>query len=336
MYNAKLIQLLKKIDKKELKEFTSYLNGLYSKHSFPLTLFEHIAQYHPDYTHKKLDLDYIASTVFDKQKPKRISNEANKILNWLKEFLVWNHLQKSKRSLKYQQILLEEYRSRELESFMKKTLNSIDTQLENATSFGDMLSSIEIYHQAYFERLSQEQKIDRNYLNQLLSYTETLHELIQLKYTSEAIVRKQVFGEDEPKILEISTENSSNIILDNYRNLYTSIRTSNLVGFRKGIAFFKENVLNTPIDEQRFMIACLISGMAKPIREGNLNYIEIALDLYLFGLDNQILITGGYITNNMFSNIVSLAIAARKHQFAHNFVEKYSKYLDPKLGGASK
>ncbi|MCB0593285.1 MAG: hypothetical protein H6557_27835 [Lewinellaceae bacterium] len=70
-----------------------------------------------------------------------------------------------------------------------------------------------------------------------------------------------------------------------------------------------------------------INYCARKIRQGKENYIGQALQLYLDGIESEILIDNGHLSPWAFTNVVKLALRLRRYQWIEHFIQRYAPAL---------
>lgn len=331
MYNTKLITLLRGLSKEELKAFTKYLTALYGGKKTSIDLFQHIKKYaDTNYEHKRLAKEYIQTKVLQVDKEQRVSNEASKIYEWLNEFLIINRLKRDEHKIRYQQLLLEEYRARGIEKLVDLTLPSIEKELKKATKKpSDYLYEIEMYHEAYFNRLNEINPTNSIIFDKGYNSISQGLKLYQLKYACEAMTRRNMLNIPLPEIefIKVATTSTLGQV---YELLYGMFLDENVASFLEAKSFFESNFEEIPNQDQRFIIGAIINWGAKYMRKGKSDLNETLLKLYLFGLDKKILLKGGFIPDMMFSNMIALIIPVKNFELAKKIVSDYGSYLSPK------
>ncbi len=334
MHNTKLLTLLRTLKEEELKAFSKYLNALYGKHKAAMTLFQHLKKYQStDYNHKRLDKAYIQTKVLKTNNERRVSNEASQLYDWLNEFLVWRRIKSEDYKIRYQQILLEEYRERRIEKFVDRLLPSIEEQYaKSIKTTQDYLNEIEMYHQAYFGRFEERTVVDSTIFNKGLQALQQAYYIYILKYACEAKIRQGVVRENLKEITIPDEIEPFSLVAKMFQLLHQLYEGESLDSFKEVQIFYKKNYAELPIDEQRFTVVALINWGGKLMRKGRIDLASPLLDLYRFGLDIGILTKGVFLTSMMMNNIVSLAISIQKFDIAREIVNKYGDFLNPETG----
>lgn len=70
-----------------------------------------------------------------------------------------------------------------------------------------------------------------------------------------------------------------------------------------------------------------INYCARKIRQGKEDYIGQALQLYLDGIESEILIDNGHLSPWAFTNVVKLALRLRRYQWIEHFIQRYAPAL---------
>ena len=100
MTKGKFIQLLKTLDKKEIKAFSDYLNGNYGSQTQLLIVYEYILKYSKDYHAEKLKKEVALKKYFFPNgiSLKILNNRLSNLNKYLEEFLLWEKMKREKKS----------------------------------------------------------------------------------------------------------------------------------------------------------------------------------------------------------------------------------------------
>ncbi len=73
-----------------------------------------------------------------------------------------------------------------------------------------------------------------------------------------------------------------------------------------------------------------INHCIKRINSGEITYIRETFELYLFGLEQHILVqTGKFLSRHTFKNIIALALRLQEFDWAKTFIEEAPRWLEP-------
>jgi len=85
-----------------------------------------------------------------------------------------------------------------------------------------------------------------------------------------------------------------------------------------------------PPAEMRDVYLIAINYCIKRLNQGERQFIQVALDLYKQGLDNEVLLEDGYLSGFDYKNTLRLGLALKEYDWVEKFMEKYTNYLPPK------
>ncbi|MFN7116405.1 MAG: hypothetical protein ACK4TA_06360 [Saprospiraceae bacterium] len=345
MKNTKLIQVLKTLDKQELKAFDKYLTKLYNEHELVVSLFQYLKRFHPfpEESESKIDLEYITYKVFKLEKTKRISNEASKLLNWLEEFLLLEKIKRDAGQYEVQRLLIDVYKERKLTQFYFREIDKLKSVIqEERKDIWRSLHLMELNHAHYYHPFTEMLNPDETALNEAMLNAEAFYKMMTLKYQCELQNRLTVL-----QVPEISNLLDYNIIekpktsdeqYEIIHSLYVSAYQMFVTKSEEYYNQLKEALYQSaPLldkEDQLVLLVALINYNAKLIRQGNRKALVDTFGFFKYGADNQILETGGYITEGRFQSAVNIACELDEFSWADNFVERYRHLLTDKSESA--
>ncbi len=215
-----------------------------------------------------------------------------------------------------------------------KSLNSdLDFELYPESGWENIHFISEVNYgliEEYIVQTSSEEKQS----NYLAIFTKGLQAIEQSRYTyilkfaCEAKTRNSISREEIPDI-SIPKLKAYSKLAQMYEILYLAWYRETVKFFQEAQIFFRENHTEFPFKEQRFIIGSLLNLGAMYLRKGRIELSRQLVELYLLGLDTGLLLQGGFITNIMLNNMVSLATAIPETKLAIDIVNKYGEFLRP-------
>lgn len=333
MKKAKLIQVLKTLDKSELKYFEKYLTKLYGEHELAVALFQYLKPLYPAFDNdNKLDLDYITTKVFRLDKTKRISNEASKLLGWLEEFLILEKIKKDRDQYQAQKFMIDIYKERKLDQFYFKEIDKAKTFIkENRKDIGRALHLMELNHAYYYHPFTEKLINTEEALLEGFTAGSAFFEVMKLKYQCELQSRAQIL---QHNATPVEQDENMEIFKTWYQKLNLLYETAQKMIETKEYDYFlelKSNLFtsNHSLDsEDHFiLLGYLINHAAYMIRNGRYIAYQDAFELYKYGIEKGLLAVGGYITEVRFHNIVHVACELKAFEWIENFLQTYRSLL---------
>ncbi len=335
MENSKLIQVLKTLDKQELKAFDKYLSKLYSDHAVAIDLFHYLKPFYPEFKHKKLDLEYITFKTFKLDKTKRISNEASKLLTWLEEFLLLEKVKRQSNSYEVKKILIDLYKERKLDHFYFREIDKAEEELlQHRKDIWLPLHLMELYHARYYHPFTE--KLEPNQVNLEKSSLEldAFYKLNQLKFQCELQSRNailQIVDFDKNKSNHFEAPQKAGVLYEILYNLYSKaykfITSKNDDICDEVLTDLMKYGDQISPEDHLILLVYLINYKAKKIRNIERNTIQEVFTLYKYGMEKQLLKVGGYITASKFQNIINVACELGEVAWAEAFYQEHKGAL---------
>jgi len=348
MHDSKLITFLKALDDDEIKRFGKFLEGTAQRKSPDrIIFFNYLKKHHPEFPEKKMEREHIAQKLFakDKNNLKKIENFIHSISLVLEDFLSYEELkvQKTKRDF----LLLEAFKRRQLDKFFFKKIEQINRIWENDTSVG-----IEQLHNEYLTKkmclehpnysiisqtsITQDDlihQIDKYYFAVKLYRTLCSYTTQKFLITSDNdTTRKQHFIQQILALCQqVDFQNNSHIkLLSNLYQTYTTT-TSNFDNYNDIKQEFMSS-LGLYNEYEKIDILLLLTNICYAMhRQGISEAINKLFELNQVAVEHKLIFENGYISDINFRNIVNIACAASKLDWAEEFVSNYGGFLHPDL-----
>src|SRR5690606_35881993 len=198
MKESKLIRLLRKLDKNEIKRLRDFVNSpYYNKNSKYCMVFEELVKYHPDFDEKEFSEEIVYTNSFGQKEydyftMKNILSDLNDLAL---KFLLTEH--KSERPIGDEIKMLEQLREKEVFDEYKKRLNKIKKKLDENPGYseyyfedkhrliGEEISSLSIFDpntRFDLKQVELDTLANLSTLRLLKSYCALFHELKQNNY----------------------------------------------------------------------------------------------------------------------------------------------------------
>lgn len=353
MVNSKLITLLKTLDNAELKAFEHHINC--SKQAGELVVFfDHLKKYHPKYTNKYVVKEAFCKKFYPKLKPdaQKISKMMNKLVDHLNEFMIQQELKKDE--IKKDFLLLSAYQNRRLDNLFFKTVKKVENKWENEKPPGlnqlyneFELKSICFRHPAYsrIEKKSNnptsslKTKEDKsligqeNLLEQIDRYyfATKLYLTLSLRHTQKYISNPDKFSKKEflvNEIMEICIKGEFDDALQ--IKLFSQILHSldhNYENYNQLKKDFVTIIKSFNKDENLDIINCLLSICYENYKKGKPNTLRELFELNSLMIKHNLLVDDGHVTTELFSNIITISLAAKELKWTKNFIAEYGNFL---------
>lgn len=333
MRNSKLISLLSTFSPKEVRQFSLFCNSTYfNTNQEASILLDYLAQYHPDFPDQNLKKELIFNTVFPSQvyADKSIRYLMSALLKLAEQFLLVQKIKKGNTSVSLQ--LLDDFNERNLEKHYNQLRKKIkiDFSKKIKTDINFFLNKIQISDlDQRYSSSQHNRKFDDN-IQQGSDYLNQYFTLKKLKYAC-GMINQQAFlkgsydlGLPDNWIEWLQSRNFFNQeIIEIYAMAFQALKNEDEPKHFKKL---KQHLDFMPISisefDQKELLLVAINYCAKKIRKGENQYTKEALDLYMKGINNQILFKNGLLSPWTFGNVVKLALRLERYKWTENFIHK--------------
>jgi len=338
--NNKFLQLLKELKPKAQKAFGAYLKALHSTQKIQLSIFEYVYKAAPNFDDVQwLELDKVYAAVF--QKPlaqpkdrKNLLNAFSDLTRFLENYLLAKRLEENSFERTY--LLQDIYQALGLS---KNHVNAVEKSYQAiGKNNRQPLQQFLLNELAYFETDKDSMINSMKHLEEGVSQLNQYYILKKLKYINEIITRIKVLGESSK---EISGKQEDLLKLPN--TLLTQTPTHEIYWLHyqlnasldsttqtKAYETLKQHLLNFPIPDKQLKHDSLIyvcNYAMQQFHKGKTSFQTEAFDFYLLGLKNDFLIIDNIFPRGPFQNMVNIACAQQKFEWARNFLETNKKKL---------
>lgn len=340
LLNNKLLQILRKIPSKTQKQFSAFLKGLYATKRIQLRLFEYLMEDAPNFAkeaHLKMDNTY--QVVF--QKPlvqpkdrKNLLNACSDLTKWLEDFLLFKQLEK--KSPQRDLLLYSIYKELGLAKNYEHNLKKRHTELL-ATPDSEPIALLQYNESLYFESTKEPSAISSQYLVDGLKYLDDFYIHKKLKYSSELASRERILNESATQpltkktLLQLPDTVLTNTPLNKIYWLHFQLHTVRDSTLKEKIyTTLRDLVYHYPISNKLLHFNSLIYAAnyaIQRVQAGDQHFETEALNLYEYGMEQQLLMQNGVFPVFPFFNIVKIYCRQQQFTEAKLFVETYTKKL---------
>ena len=340
MKDSHLVAILKTISDKETRELRKWLNSPFHNHRQDvIDLFEYLMRNNhlekvPALKKEKIFLKIFKKGPFDDAK---IRQTMHFLLKCVEEYLSYKELTKDKT---HKEILLaRNYRSRNLGRIFEKELGKIN-KLQSRPDYMNSefyRNDYLIQHELYLYKSLKKRSIQNN-LQEVSDALDKSYIADKLKLFCLMLDYKRVYKAEykEGLIHEILSHIEADNLLEVpaiavYFYVYKSLSyTKNTHS-----PYFTDlrNAINKygylfPKGEIRDILLMTINYCIVRLNKGQSTFGKEALELYKYGLTNDLLIESNQISRYTFVNITRAAAANKEFYWAHNFIENYQHFLN--------
>lgn len=335
MRDHKLLNLLQKLSREELRGFRSYLTKMYPRQNIVLSIFDFLKKYHPNFDSNKLDRKKAFPKIFvaEVYKEKKLFNGLSDLRKYLKEYLLFDFLQKE--SFEKDFLLLELAKERQLDELFSSSLLKLEKQLtENPTvDVWHWLKKMRLAHIDYFNPATERVSNEASRIHDAMLHLDQFYAAAKLRYACELYSRHKIIKEPLPEIDlldEIITHNTLNdspfhqayllalqLIKDRSDKLYVEL---------KPLLLDEQSEIHFP--DRQVLLTYLINHIAHQIRRGDQNAVRDAFELYSESVEQGLFIKDGHFDKSHFFNIVAVAVKLEEFGWVEKFLDRWSPRLE--------
>ncbi len=343
MYKSQLIEILKTLTPKEIKELSDYVRSpFFNKNEGVVNLFEYIKTFYPDFPEEKIVKEKVYSEVF----PGAGYNDGfmRKCMFTLsslaENYIIYKGIDIN--SLTARNALLKEYYSRENASLFNKTYREIRTKLKDAAVLsaeyfynGYMSSFRNISFAAEHKLLDFGKFVNKNNIFEPFEYLSAhfLYAVMNLyeyylntqrmfKIKIDDAYFEKLINAFDPAIMEQFP------LLKIHNYLLRMLKEpDNEQNFRTVKTLIRENEDKIEQHQVENIYVNLQNYCMRKIRSNRTEYSRELFEIYKMELENTVYSENNNISIVLYRNIVFTALQEKEIEFAENFVEKYRKFL---------
>lgn len=228
------------------------------------------------------------------------------------------------------------YRTHDLEIFAKALFRNSQKDIQ-ALPYRDEQYYLQKHLLAVekFEWEGQDERLAGNNLQQLTQDLHYFYSIATLKYACVSLshqnLRQATYNIPllQGILTQIETEEMP-LAVQIYYHAFMALQQENE---RHHFQALKKILLEQPIksilQDPKEVLLLTINYCIKRLNSGEAGYIRETFELYLFGLEQHILVqTGSFLSRHTFKNIIALALRLREFGWTKNFIQEAPKWLE--------
>ena len=337
MQNAKLVQLLRTLQKKEIIRCRRFLRSpLHNRRTELVQLYEYLLQQlkkkRPQLSKASIFASVYPEEVYVNTKLHLLCSD---LLQLIERFLIINqYLQEDTEG---QLRLLQWYRQRGLEQHFKQLYRKLEQQLDEQPfrdiEYLQLRKRIiwESYQWDVVSKPSGELPLDRmTQLTDIIYLSEKLRQLFLIK-SQQAIYEKDYALQEQSSLFERVQQYD----LANYPTLEIYLQINQLLdgafdrpGF---LAFIDRLIASAPYFKEleiRELYFITINWCIKQVNSGNVEYFQEMRDLYDTGFSSGFLLENGKISRFAYYNVVAAALHSKDLEWGETFIRNFKDKLE--------
>jgi len=344
MQNSKLIDLLKTFEKEDWRWFRKFLLSPYFNSREELVPFcDYLRKQAPDFNEKTIRKEKVFKKLFPKETydEKKISYSMNFLLGQAERFLAQREIETKPPLLN--NYLLNSLVNRNLNKHYKyhyeKSLKTLENwKRENIDYYYYEFQLSEIANSHFIA-----QKL-RRYDESLQNVSNSLNQLYaiqKIKYSCEMLSRSKLLKDvyTPPSKVEINelikkgNLQQSPLALIFLEIFSLSSEEDSEQNFEQLKYYLEEYKDTIPKAEKRNIYLHGTNYCIVQITKNNRPryYVQECLNLYLAGIEQEFLLSNGFLTPSTFKNVVKLGLNLKKYDFTEEFIQNNYKKLEEKF-----
>lgn len=230
------------------------------------------------------------------------------------------------------------YRTHDLDIFAQALFRNLEEDLEELP-FRDEQYYLKRHLMGVekFEWKGQEKRLEGNNLQQLTQDLHYFYSIATLKYACVGLTHQNLRQAtyNIPLLQSILTQieqekESMPLAVLIYYHAFKALQGEEQGHFQALKKILLQQSISTILQDPREVLLLAINYCIKQLNSGESSYIREAFELYLFGLEEAILVqAGAYLSRHTFKNIVALGLRLEEFEWVESFLEAAPKWLEP-------
>ena len=340
MKKSKLIQLLNSLKKEELPQFSDFLASPYFNRDENVTkLWNYIKNYYPDFPEEYIKKEVVFANLYPQETfdGKRLAYLMNYLLKQGESYFQIKALQDDQPRKEY--YLLRQFYQRDLNkhflaNYKKVERKLLDVEKENLDTY---------YYNQYFYQLQDEfqinktlRKKDNPNLKLAHDHLDQFYFINKIMYCCEMLNRKQIYSTDYGQNIALLNEIEDHLnksqplspLLNTFFKMFLLLKEpSNDNHFHEFNEELQKNEHRISKAELATFYLNSINYSIRKIRNGQDQYLEIALNTFMKGIENRVLFENDVLPYKTFLNTYSFALRLGKYNWVEKFINEYYKFL---------
>lgn len=345
MQKSSLVAILKRLSKRDWREFRKFVRSPYfNQREDVVLLFDYLDEaihfLPPMAMHREKVFSKVYAEGFDE---KKLRHTTSFLLKILKKYLTQAEFENDQ--VQTQQYLCKSFRKKGMEVFFEKELiqNRVILEKENYRDSKFYFKNYELGMEEAGFTAAHLRKENKNFQftadNLSISFVASMLKLgceIQSHQTmSEEVYDLKLL----PDILDLmeSGKFEKVPIVDLYFHCYganENLKNNTITKSEKHFQELKKLIQQywkiIPPNEIRDIYLYAINYCIKRLNSGERHFIREAFELFRSGLKNETLLEEGVLSSFSYKNITRLGMALNENKWVEQFLEEYKKYLHPR------
>lgn len=340
MHKSKLLDLIRGLDKEELRLFRLFiLSPYFNKRSELLDLYDYIINLAPDFSEDLLKREYVYQSLYPEKEynEKEITYMMSFLSKLIEQFLGQRRYEEQKELMKIHQ--LESLMQHGLDKHYKYVLKQLEKYFEqkeiiDTTHYYNLQQLHYIQNQYYIKKGGR--TYDAN-LQDAADYLDLFYFGKKLQYICSMENRKRMtqksyglgFSEGLFQYVQRS-DLLGNPLIKVYYHIAKSLISEEAESHFQEILAILENGLSSfnEVDKEEILLHGINYSVEKiPKTHQVVHYAAICLNIYQIGLDTKLFIKNGILPYWHFKNIIKLSLGLERFEYVEHFINEYGEIL---------
>lgn len=342
MFNSKLLELIKSLTQKELKQLKKFVHSPYhNEHRATTALFDYIFKTAPRFMHTRLERQRVFKHIFPNKKYSDV--EMRLVMSYLykviEAFLIVE--QTAKVPLLQKTELMAAFRQRNLEKHFKSALREGKMLQEKEPYKNDTFfyHQFQIEHQLnQFIEQQQNRDIEPN-LQQLSDSLDAFYLIHKLKLACAILNYKNLSQTDYQLPLvdeillflkKISTKDKPTLSLYHLA-LLTLTESNNEAHFTQLKKLLLGNTEAIDPRDLRDVFVLARNFCIKRINHGESRFVPDLFAFYETEIEHNLLLVNGVMPPSSYKNVVAAGLILKKYEWTEQFIKQFKEQLAPEF-----
>ena len=346
MHNSKLLKILKTLRPEEFRLLKKFLRSPFYNYTTQLVeLYEILKKYYPAFDSPKLEKERVFERLFPGEpfKSKKMRHTLSEFTLLVEEFMV--ALQLRNDPFLKKKLLTEAYGKRNVYDLFERNTRELIEELQEAPvhiqTFGEISA---LNRKLFFHPLTGKNKLAVPSLNLAMDYLDLHFALQKLSISTEMKARENILQEDykikflselvKQRFWEKLPERAG--IFNLYVKSIELFEQHDETSFLEVKGEFVKNAGQVSEEDGVNILMNLLNYTIPKVNSGNDFYLRQLFELYQLGLNQNLLIAEGRITDFTYTNIIAVGAGLKEYDWTKKFIEDYETYLDEEIREGAK
>ena len=337
MKNTKLIALLRTFTAAELRQFGDFVaSPFFNKRQELVQFYSLLRQCAPEFAAEQVDRQRLFQLLYPSEpfNSKQVDYLSSFLLKLAEQFIGHQHYQSDPLLPAYHQMaaLVERDLDKHYRFLHRKALNQLEQSPIRGTNYYFHRFLVANLAQLHFTKKQVRKQSEE--LQEAADWLDQFYLASKLNYCSEMLDMQAMMSASYrmPLLKEIMAFLAAQTDLALPIEIYYKIVQAHLsegdeANFEVAIQLIREHSDIFPLPEMKRLYLFAANYCARKIRQQQAQFVPIALDLYMAGIENGIAYEDGFLRHFTYKNIVRLGLTLERYDWTEHFIKDYYPQL---------